>query len=65
MPNLKMPSLPLVILSVAMGVFIGVVVMNFWLGFRLGTPLQEITPFYWFEALLGCAASIPQPFLNR
>ena len=53
MPNLNMPSLPLVILSAVMGAFIGMLVMNFWLGFRLGTPLQEITPFYWFEASSG------------
>jgi len=53
MPKLKMPSLPLLILSVVMGVFIGVFVMNCWLGYRLGTPLQEITPLYWFEASSG------------
>ena len=53
MLNLKMPSLPLVILSSIMGVFIGILVMNFWLGYRLGTPLQEITPLYWFEASSG------------
>ena len=53
MPNFKMPSLPLVVLSSLMGAFIGVLVMNFWLGYRLGTPLQEITPLYWFEASSG------------
>ena len=53
MPDFKMLSLPLVILSSLMGAFIGVLVMNFWLGYRLGTPLQDITPLYWFEASSG------------
>ena len=32
---------------------IGELVTNFWLGYRLGTPLQSITPLYWFEASSG------------
>ena len=62
MPNFKMPSLPLVILSSLMGAFIGVLVMNFWLGYRLGTPLQEITPLYWFEASSGLRRLYPSAF---
>ena len=53
MPNFKMPSIPLVVLSSIMGALIGVLVTNFWLGYRLGTPLQDITPLYWFEASSG------------
>ena len=53
MPKFEMPSLPLVMLSSIMGAFIGTLVMNFWLGYLIGTPLEEITPLYWFEASSG------------
>ena len=45
-----------------MGAFIGVLVMNFWLGHQLGTPLQGVTPLYWFEASSGLRRLYPSAF---
>ncbi len=48
--SLKLPSMSLILLSVVMGAFAGVMAMNFLLAFRIGVPFEQVTPLYWFEA---------------
>ena len=48
--SLKLPSVPLILLSIVMGGFAGLVAMNFFLAWRIGVPFDQVTPFLWFEA---------------
>jgi len=48
--SLKLPSMPLILLSVVMGGVAGVMTMNFLLAFRIGVPFEQVTPLIWFEA---------------
>ena len=46
----KLPSPALILLSVVMGAFIGLMAANYWLAYRLGLPFESITPLFWFDA---------------
>ena len=48
--SLKLPSLTLILLSIVMGGFAGLMAMNFVLAWRIGVSFDQLTPFLWFEA---------------
>ncbi len=48
--SLKLPSVPLILLSIVMGGFAGLMAMNFFLAYRIGVSFDQVTPFFWFEA---------------
>ena len=48
--SLKLPSLTLFLLSLLMGSIVGVMAMNLLLAHRIGVPVEQVTPFLWFEA---------------
>ena len=48
--SLKLPSVPLILLCIVMGGFAGLMAMNFFLAYRIGVSIDQVTPFLWFEA---------------
>lgn len=48
--SLKLPSVPVILLSIVMGGFTGILAMNFFLAYRIGASFDQVTPFLWFEA---------------